>query len=86
MLPFGQLKVTTWETDLTFFSQEDQDGHYQHHREMVITMVTNNNVRSSTTNQVGSGVRIGRRGEKLNLTESSSILKVVFFDLMSDGG
>ena len=53
---------------------------------MVITMVTNNNVRSSTTNQVGSGVRIGRRGEKLNLTESSSILKVVLFDLISDGG
>ena len=44
MLPFGQLKVTTWETDLTFSSQEDQDGHYQHHHEMVITMVTNNNM------------------------------------------
>ena len=52
---------------------------------MVITIVVNN-VGSSTTNQVGSGVRIGRRGEKLNLTESSSILKVVLFNLMSDGG
>ena len=26
--------------------------------------------------QVGSGVRIGRRGEKMNLAESSNILKV----------
>ena len=28
--------------------------------------------------KVGSGVRIGRRGEKLNLVESSSILKVCY--------
>ena len=75
MLPFGQLKVTTW----------DQDGHYQHNHRMVITLV-DNNMRSSPINQVGSGVRIGRRGEKLNLTESSSILKVVLFDFMSYGG
>ena len=53
---------------------------------MVITMVTNNNVRFSTSNQVGSGVRIGRRGEKLNLTEYSSILKVVLFNFISHGG
>ena len=84
MLPFGQLKVTTWETDLSF-CQEDQDGHYQHNHRMVITLV-DNNMRSSPINQVGSGVRIGRRGEKLNLTESSSILKVVLFDFMSYGG
>ena len=82
MLPFGQLKVTTWETD-QYFSKRIK---------MVITNITTkwssrwSKQCAILTNQVGSGVRIGRRGEKLNLTESSSILKVVLFNLISDGG